>query len=278
MASFNLDFVCVGPQRTGTTWIYEMLQRHPNLCVPEVVKETMYFDRFYDRGIEWYSQYFQPSHPNQLCGEVAPTYFDAPEVPHRIREISPHCEVVITLRDPIERAWSLFLHHLKKGRVSKNFWDAVDRIPRIVEAGRYKRHLERWDLVFGTEQVTTLFQDDLSDAPRKILGSIRRSLDVKPFPPVQDQRKRLNDTSMSRFPTLARGVALLTSTLHKYGFHKVVGALKGTRIKSLIYSGGEQRTPEMSASIRKVLLDKYESDITFIERKTGRDLSQWRET
>ncbi|MCS4155166.1 hypothetical protein GGQ03_002463 [Salinibacter ruber] len=82
---------------------------------------------------------------------------------------------------------------------------------------------------------------------------------------------------MSRFPTLARGVALLTTTLHKYGFHKAVGILKGTGIKSLIYSGGEQRTPEISASIRKVLLDKYEPDITYIEKKTERDLSQWRE-
>lgn len=277
MASFDLDFVCVGPQRTGTTWVYEMLQRHPDLCLPEVVKETMFFDRFYDRGIEWYSQYFQPSHPNQLCGEVAPTYFDSLEVPHRIREISPLCEIVVTLRDPVERAWSLFLHHLKKGRVSEDFWKAVDRIPRIVEAGRYKRHLERWNLVFGTEQVTTLFHEDLSAAPRKVLSSIRKSLNVKPFPPVQAQRKRFNDTSMSRFPTLARGVALLTTTLHKYGFHKAVGILKGTGIKSLIYSGGEQRTPEISASIRKVLLDKYEPDITYIEKKTEQDLSQWRE-
>lgn len=277
MASFDLDFVCVGPQRTGTTWIYEMLQRHPDLCLTEVVKETMFFDRFYDRGIEWYSQYFQPSHPDQLCGEVAPTYFDAPEVPHRIREISPHCKIFVTLRDPVERAWSLFLHHLKKGRVPRDFRSAVERIPRIVEAGRYKRHLERWDLVFGTEQVTTLFQNDLSAAPRRVLSSIRKSLNVKPFPPVQNQRKRFNDTSMSRFPTLARGVALLTTTLHKYGFHEAVEALKGTGLKSLVYSGGEDRTPEMSAPIRRILLEKYESDITYVERRTERDLSGWRE-
>lgn len=113
--SLDLNFVAVGPQRTGTTWMYEMLRRHPKICVPEAVKETMFFDRYYERGLDWYRQYYREAGTDQLCGEVAPTYFDVPEVPARTQDISSGCTIFITLRNPVERARSLFLHNLKKG-------------------------------------------------------------------------------------------------------------------------------------------------------------------
>lgn len=277
MSSFDIHFVCVGPQRTGTTWIYEMLRQHPELCLPEAVKETMFFDLYHDRGIDWYSQYFQHARPEQLHGEVAPTYFDASEAPRRIQNLSPNCRIVVTLRDPVERAWSLFLHHLKKGRVSENFWDAVGRIPRIVEAGHYGRHIPRWQSIFGPEQVTILFLEDIESRPRKMLRSIQRELgvEVKDLPEKRD--KSLNGTSMSRYPSIARGVTFLTTKLHKYGLHEVVSAVKKTGVKSLVYTGGEERMPRLSTPIREILAEEYEKDIAFVEEETGRDLTEWRE-
>lgn len=38
----DIDFVAVGPQRTGTTWPYEILQHHPELYLPDAVKETVF--------------------------------------------------------------------------------------------------------------------------------------------------------------------------------------------------------------------------------------------
>lgn len=277
MSSFDIHFVCVGPQRTGTTWIYEMLRQHPELCLPEAVKETMFFDQHHDRSVAWYSQYFQHARPGQLHGEVAPTYFDVPEAPQRIHNLSPNCRILVTLRDPVERAWSLFLHHLKKGRVSDNFWDAVEKIPRIVGAGHYGRHIPRWQSIFGPEQVTILFLEDVESKPRKTLHSIQGKLGVKVKDLPDKQNESLNDASMSRYPRIARGVAFFASRLHEYGLHEVVSAVKKTGLKSLAYTGGEERMPKQSAPIREILADEYEQDITFVEEETGHDLTEWRE-
>lgn len=277
MSSFDLHFVSVGPQRTGTTWLYEMLRQHPDLCLPDVVKETMFFDRHYERGIKWYSQYFSHGERDQLRGEVAPTYFDAAAVPQRIRNVSPNCKILITLRDPVERARSLFLHHLKKGRVSKNFWDAAERIPRIVEAGKYARHVPRWQSTFGSEQVTILFLEDLRAEPDRVLRLVREALGIKEVDLPEDRNERYNGTSLPRFPVLARGASYLTTTLHKYGLHSAVRLVKKTGIKSFVYTGGEERGTKLSTSIRETLTEMYEADIKFIEEETARDLSEWRE-
>jgi len=237
----------------------------------------MFFDRYYDRGVGWYSQYFQHKRSDQLRGEVAPTYFDETTVPERIRKVSPDCRILVTLRDPVERAWSLFLHHRKKGRVSKSFWDATQQIPRIIEAGRYAQHIPRWKSTFSPEQVSLLFLNDFRTEPTKTLRSIQRTLGIEIMAPPENRNNSLNDTSMPRFQTLARGASFLAGTLHKYGFHGLVRMAEDAGLKSIVYTGGEKRIPSLSTAIRESLLDEYEQDIAFVEEETKRDLSRWRE-
>jgi len=254
-----------------------MLQGHPDLCFPEGVKETMFFGRYFERGIEWYSQYFRHAQSDELLGEVAPTYFSNPAVPKRIQRLSPNCTIFITLRNPVERAWSLFLHHLKKGRVSDNFYEAAERIPEIIDGGRYAHHIPRWKSIFGAGQVELLLLRDLDLEPEKTLHSIQRTLGVTCIAPPGNRGESINDRSLPRFPVLARGASFLATKLHEYGLHDVVRVAKKTGAKSFFYSGGEGRMPMWSASTRKALSEKYEEDIRFIEEETGRDLSGWRE-
>lgn len=276
MSSVPLQFLCVGPQRTGTTWVYEMLRRHPEIYVPEAVKETMFFDRYYERGLDWYRKYYREAGANQLCGEVAPTYFDVPEVPARVHDVSPGCTIFITLRHPVERARSLFLHHLKKGRVSENFWEAADQKPRIIDAGRYAEHIPRWTATFGEDQLSFQFLEDIRNQPETVLHAVQDTLGVEHMDPPEKRNESINATSMPRFRWLAKGAARLTTTLHECGLHSLVKAVKKTGLKSLVYSGGEDRRPELSSATRAALIDEYEDDIAFLEKRTGRDLSHWR--
>jgi len=275
--SLNLKFVAVGPQRTGTTWLYEMLQQHPVLCVPEAVKETMFFDRRHDRGLDWYSRYFDHCCKHQLRGEVAPTYFDVPEVPERICQIAPDCTIFINLRHPAERAFSLYLHHLRKGRVSDSFRKAIDQKPRIVTAGYYASHIPRWQSVFEENQVHFLFLSDIKTQPQSVLDQICARLGVESIKQPSRTREKINVASMPRFPLIAKGAAFLTTKLHTCGLHSVVEAGKKLGLEKLAYTGGESDMPELSAKDRRELILEYQSDIAFVEEMTGRDLSHWRE-
>lgn len=273
----DIDFVAVGPQRTGTTWLYETLQHHPELYLPDAVKETMFFDRRYDRGIGWYGRYFDDSQDGELCGEIAPTYFDDSTVPSRISDLAPDCEIFINLRHPAERAFSLYLHHLRKGRVDRDFCQAVEQKPRIITAGHYATHVPRWQSAFGEEQVHFLFLDDIKKQPQEVLDQICMCLGIGHMEPPDRANEKVNEASMPRFPWLARGAALLTTAFHKYGLHKAVAFGKKLGLKKLAYTGGEDDMPELSANDREQLIQTYNEDVVYVEELTGRDLFHWRE-
>lgn len=65
-----LDFVAVGPEKTGTTWIYSYL-KEPGVCFPLEVKEIFFFDKFYNKGLGWYMCHFKHCQAESRKGEVA---------------------------------------------------------------------------------------------------------------------------------------------------------------------------------------------------------------
>ena len=52
------DFLGIGAQKAGTTWLHENLRRHPELFLPEE-KELHYFDRQWVRPLRHYSAAFR---------------------------------------------------------------------------------------------------------------------------------------------------------------------------------------------------------------------------
>ena len=160
----KLAFFGIGPQRTASTWLYTALSTHPGIAFPHQVKETMFFDRHFDRGLDWYLWHFRNAGPDQICGEVGPTYFDDDGACERIKECFPEAEIFINVRNPIARSHSLFRHHLSKGRVPNSFQTAIDKLPRIVDSGRYREHCLKWEEAFG-DRITYLVQEDIQEDP-----------------------------------------------------------------------------------------------------------------
>lgn len=274
---FKLDFLCVGPQRTGTTWLYEMLRQHPALCLPTDVKETMYFDRRFERELGWYAGYFEHCQDDKLQGEVAPTYFDVPKVPERIDSCFPNCMIIIGLRHPAERAFSLYLHHLRKGRVHGGFWNAVQQKPRIVESGRYARHIPRWESAVSGGAVGFVFLEDIKLQPERVVGDVCDMLDIEPLEALEDSDDKINAASYPRYQWLGRLASRVTEKLHSWGLHRVVEWGKAAGLNRLTYGGGEDEMPELTPEDRLRLVEMFENDIAFVEEVTERSLPHWRE-
>lgn len=267
-------FVAVGPQRTGTTWLHEALQKHPRLCLPRDVKETLFFDRRYDRGFKWYKTYFEHRDPGQKCGEVGPTYFDTPEAPERIYDVNSEPVIVISLRSPVERTFSLYLHELRTQRVTGSFQNAIEQKPRIVTSGHYARYMPRWLDVFGKENVHFVFTEDIGSQPQAVLDELLDAFGVETIQLPEQSKERVNTSSVPRFPSLARVATQVVSKLHDWQLHRVVEWGKRIGLRN-VYSGGT--IPTLDTELRKRLLDRYEDDIAFVECVTGRDLAHWRQ-
>src|SRR5271170_7360383 len=124
------DFIHVGPPRCGTTWLHEALSPHIRLP-PQ--KETLFFESFYDRGIDWYSDLFKDALPNIRCGEIAPSYFANSAVRERIHSHIPNCKIICTFRDPATRLYSQY-RLLRRGHT----------LERSITFTRYYRLLVHW--------------------------------------------------------------------------------------------------------------------------------------
>jgi hypothetical protein len=99
--------IVAGMPRSGTTFLYHALGKHPAIFVP-FIKETDYFSVNYDLGRKWYLGLFQEMLPQQVGFDISPSYFLVPSTVDRIREFDRHIRVVLAVRDPAEFASSLY--------------------------------------------------------------------------------------------------------------------------------------------------------------------------
>src|SRR5207248_4389589 len=100
------QFILVGPKRTATTWLHRVLAEQ--LCFPAGIKETMFFDLHYARGLRWYESHFSHCDSHCIAAESAPSYFHSQPAIERISRHIPECRIICTLRDPVERLYSLY--------------------------------------------------------------------------------------------------------------------------------------------------------------------------
>lgn len=271
----QLDFLAVGPQRTATSWLYEVLKHHPSICFPRGVKETMYFDLRYHRGEAYYDSHFRHAQPSQIMGEIGPSYFHCVAATDRIAQHSPGCKIIINVRNPITRCHSLFRHHLSKGRLRNDFGDALKRMPEIIESGRYSQYAPRWEDRFGHENVLYLVQEDINQDPERVLITVRDFLGVEPMAMPAVAKNTVNSAAAPRNWLLAKVLSTCAGGLRSWRLHGIAEFGKKIGLVNF-YQGGGSVDPLTSHHAAK-LNALYDQDITWLEHRLSRNFKAWRE-
>ncbi len=268
----RLDFLVIGPQRAGTTFIYEYFKKHPEVCVPKEVKETFFFDRNYKKGFDWYFWHFRHCKSSLKIGEVAPTYFDDPEVPDRVYSFSKDIKLVVTLRNPYERTWSLYLHQLRYGFVKGSFEVAIQQDPRIITSSLYSLHLSKWFSLFGKDRIFVSFFEDLREEPSSYMKNICDFIGVNY---IKLNLKPANVRDMARNVTVAGVVNRIVLFLKGLRMYWLINLGKKMGLKKLFYSGG--RIPEGPTEKDLEIMSSYfEKDIESLERMLGKEFKGWK--
>jgi hypothetical protein len=136
-------FLCIGAQKCGTTWLARAVRQHPEVG-PGRRKELHFFNHrdAYERGLDWYESQFRPGPRTRATGEFTPNYwwtkgtatsFHYLGCADRIADAYPGIQLIVCLRDPVERAISAYFHHMKAGRYapSVSLLDATVKYPDI---------------------------------------------------------------------------------------------------------------------------------------------------
>src|SRR4028119_313721 len=116
------NFLYIGPDKAGSSWLHERLSLHPDIFLSPA-KDLYYFDRYFERGPEWYAQFFRHATDEAIVGEVCQDYLFHPAAPERIASQLVEPRLMVTLRDPVERAFSSYLYARKHGLGAGTFKD-----------------------------------------------------------------------------------------------------------------------------------------------------------
>lgn len=230
----NLLFV--GPMKCGTSWIHNYLDARGDICLPQDVKETFYFDRHHDRGTHWYAAFFQHfnSHKHRVITEVAPSLFHLPEsILVEIKQELNDIPIVITLRNPVKRAWSHF-QHMRRGYTKKPIEEAIKLYPEIIEASLYSKYIRIWKNHFT--KVSVLRQELLQKDPFGYADLINRHLNIPRMPELDSSVfDKSNEATVPASYTLAMVGRYTARSMRAAGLYGVVNAAKNMGMKRVFY-------------------------------------------
>ncbi len=270
------DFIGVGPPRTATTWLHEVLSGHVGL--PEGIKESDFFVWQYSKGLEWYATHFRNCPSGRPIGEFSPNYFAGAQTRERIARDIPGCKIICTLRDPVERTYSHYRKMREGEYFSGTFEECLQKRPGMLNWSKYASQVREWRRLFRAENVLVLIQDDLKSNPQDYLNQV---CDFIQIPRIQlansaSQDKMVNAIpSLPRNPRIARSARIVRDRLQKHGYYGAVKLLKGTVLRNFLFGGGPAFEPlraETDARLREI----FRSEVEALEDMLGRDLSAWK--
>ncbi len=299
------DFLIVGAAKSATTSLHSYLGEHPQIKMP-VQKESWFFS-FYNKppnysspgvlnnlisDVDTYLKLFDGAGVNQILGDACPSYlYTYEDTIHNIQQLYSeealeNLKIIISLRDPVSRAFSQYYTFKRRVQEPLSFDQAIK--PEVLKRrmqtewnifydytgfGLYSKQVEAFQQAFGKERVLVLLFDDLKADFQKECRAIYSFLGVDTEVTVDD---RLKHNSITGEPSLKWVVAALLS---RNKFKRMLSALLPKKVREIIIYIIVKpllKRKQMDESTYKYLADFFEKDILKLEKMINRDLSNWR--
>jgi hypothetical protein len=302
------DFLVIGAQKSGTTELCGHLGSHPSIYFSRP-KELYFFCRddvrilpypFFERRDEWrefawperqrellegYARKFEPATPEQICGEGTPFYLPSIPAAERIRDALPKARFVVILRNPVDRAYSAYWHHVKMRRASETFENHLRyETGGTLELGHYEEQLRAWvDLVGRKRLHVVLFEEYVHDRLTVANGVFDfLGVDLLPAEPLESGRNRAlvpRSFALQRFlnrlerayPAYSATIEYESAPPRKTPELLVSKAIRGLGRLNL----GPGRYPAMRDETREALDEHYRRRNRGLAELLERDLAVW---
>jgi hypothetical protein len=273
----NINFIYIGPDKSGSTWLYEILKQHPDVFVPSA-KDIYFFDKYYDKGLDWYLSFFNGSENYKAVGEISHDYIFSNIAAKRIREVfGKNIKLLTILRNPVDKTWSLYLFAIRNGIINPNtsFFQAIKYHPGIIDRSLYGKHLEIYFELFDRNQIKIFLFDDLQKNPIEFAKNIFREIGVNFIEDINYKEKRL-PASRPRSILLSKLAKYNANLLREMGFINLLGKIKTNKyILKLLYKPYSDK-PSVPIEVREFLVEKYfKSDLKVLSKLTKRNFEKW---
>lgn len=296
------NFLIIGAAKAGTSAIYHYLTQHPQVFMPKQ-KELRYFSSIdnpeingpnvykydYVHTLEEYKLKFSNATNAVAIGEASPQYLYYPQSAKRIHEIIPNIKIVAILRNPIERAYSSYLHAVRDWHETElEFDNALEKenlrielgwpmLFHYVNAGFFHKQLQQFYSIFDKINIKVYIYDDIVSSPQNVISdlfsflsvdsSFIPNLSIRPNISGYPKNKNLYDIYKFLFSKNNLARSLLSLIIPRTTRNTVTTRLKHKNLAKV----------PMDNKIRCYLSDIFSEDIYYLQDLIDKDLSIWLE-
>lgn len=272
------NLFCIGCPKSGTTTLFKILCQHSQIHTPKF-KEPFFFNNSnYQNGIDWYAKtYYDDIKNEKWVLDFTPSYLYSDEALFRINEYSKGKDLkfIVMLRNPVERAYSHYLHTLRDGLEDLDFNDAIqaesERLLNYennllsqlkysyIYQSLYHKHLSKYFESFGRNNFFVInYDSQLLDKSefKLMISDLQNFLEIK----IENLNIEIkeNSASESRFK-------ILQTLVNSNGLHKRLARLLfKSKINRQILINKFRKLNEkkmvkkdLEAEIKKNLYEKY---------------------
>jgi hypothetical protein len=287
------DFFIVGHHKSGTTALYEMLRRHPQIFMPSV-KEPRFMASdlralvppspasMLPRTLDEYLSLFDAAAPEQRAGEASPSYLRSKTAAREIAELQPAARIIAILREPASFVRSLHLQLVQEHvELEKDLGKAVanevierqgQRVRRYGDHVHYVEQLRRYEQAFAPEQMLVLIYDDFRADNEATVRRVLRFLDVDDQAPIEvlDANPTVGVRSV-RLDGAVRGVSMGRGPLSRAAKATARLVPRGVR-QSLRQRLLHAAPPPSDGRVMLELRRRFRPEVLALSEYLGRDL------
>jgi hypothetical protein len=282
------NFFIVGARKCAVTSLYVYLQNIPGVYMSPL-KELYYFAPNSVKSKRWdkeeYLGFFKKANGHVAIGEATPIYLWDPDAPKVIHQTIPHARIVMSLRDPVERAYSQYLMAMKFATRKSPFYDELIRSYKkqekvhgisalYVELGMYYDQVRRYFDIFGREQVKVLIFEEFVQDPVKYVNEVLAFLGVN-YKVTEINGHYNPDDSVPRSPLSVWPFVffswLRTKNIKLYKILQRRRFPAAYKVEKVLFKARKER-PKMDPRAVKFLQEMYYDDVLKLQSLLGRSL------
>lgn len=295
MTSKSIDLMIIGAQKGGTSSLVYYLSQHPSICSHQQ-PEFIYFsnDEIYSKGYQQaFERYFAWDYsPSKriVAKNVAVMY--EKEYMERLRAHNSDIQIVVSLREPVERAYSAYWFARRLGWENlTSFEEAIkpdlsrfgnDTIRKrwcmYIDRSLYVRHLKQLFQVFNPDQVHVFLIEDIKNSPYETCQSLYNLLDLDlAFVPDTNKRKNVSATPRNKLVLWLLASKHPFPQLMRRSVRQILPDRGGDILRNLILRKNERNfSPQpLDSETRTKLVDYFKPFNDELSELIGRDLSSW---
>jgi len=284
------SFFIVGAPKAGTTALHAFLDKHPEVCMSsdkepnyfsheEIEKQNLYYKKANATSEEQYLKLFQADFKNKISGEASVSYLFYPQVASKIKNYQPDAKIIISLRQPVKRAFSHYQMDYSLGLVKFDFEtifrNGIDHpqtknyYQQYFLLSDYFPQVARYQSNFPSQQILIILHEELINDTQKSIKRLCEFLEIH-------YENEYSSIEQQNVTTGAKNKFIRSLYQNQY-LRKVLSLAASDRIKNKLKEKffAKGQLPGLDSNFEKELNQFYKNGIELLKKNTTLNIDSW---